>query len=149
MANSSSNVDPSVFTLIINGDLPGRFVWRDERVVAFLTIAPLRPGHTLVVPVEQVDQWTDVDPELWAHISEVQLLVGQAIMNAFSPKRVGSIIAGLEVPHCHVHLVPIDSESQLSFANVDHSPEPASMDEAAERIREALRQMGRAEVASA
>ncbi len=147
MANSSSNVDPSVFTLIINGDLPGRFVWRDDRVVAFLTIAPLRPGHTLVVPIEQVDHWTDVDADLWQHISTVQHIVGKAIMSAFSPKRVGSIIAGLEVPHCHVHLVPIDSESQLSFANVDHSPDPADLDDAAERIRAALREMGRPEVA--
>lgn len=147
MTNSSNNVDPSVFTLIINGDLPGRFVWRDDRVVAFLTIAPLRPGHTLVVPIEQVDQWTDVDADLWQHISSVQHMVGQAIMAAFSPRRVGSIIAGLEVPHCHVHLVPIDNESQLSFANVDHSPDPTDLDDAAERIRAALREMGRPEVA--
>lgn len=145
-ADLPSDAEPSVFTLIINGDLPGRFVWRDDRVVAFLTIAPLRPGHTLVVPIEQIDQWTDVDPDLWQHISAVQHTVGKAIMAAFSPKRVGSIIAGLEVPHCHVHLVPIDSESQLSFANVDHSPDPADLDDAAERIRVALRDMGRSEV---
>lgn len=135
-----------MFTLIINGDIPGRFVWRDERVVAFLTIAPLRPGHTLVVPIEQVDHWTDVDPDLWQHLSKVQQTVGRAIMTAFSPRRVGSIIAGLEIPHCHVHLVPIDNESQLSFANVNHSPDPADLDEAAEKIRSALREMGHPEV---
>jgi diadenosine tetraphosphate (Ap4A) HIT family hydrolase len=139
---SDASVDPSVFTLIIRGDLPGRFVWRDDEVVAFLTIAPIRPGHTLVVPIAQIDQWTDVPPELWARVGEVQQAVGQALMDAFSPVRVGSIIAGLEVPHCHVHLIPIDSESQLSFANADASPDPAAMDDAAARIRTALTAAG-------
>ncbi len=133
---------PSVFTMIIRGDIPGRFVWRDEDVVAFLTIGPIRPGHTLVVPVEQINNWTDVPAELWARIGEVQQAVGRALMDAFSPVRVGSIIAGLEVPHCHVHLIPIDAESDLSFANVDPDPDPAALDAAAERIRGALRAAG-------
>jgi len=142
-----STPEPTIFTRIIRGEFPGRFVWRDDRVVAFLTIAPLRPGHTLVVPVEQVDHWTDLDPELWADLARVQLAVGQALMTAFSPARVGSIIAGLEVPHCHVHLVPIDSEADLDFARADGSPDPESLDDAAERIRAALRSAGHAEVA--
>ncbi len=133
---------PSVFTLIIQGQIPGRFVWRDDDVVAFLTIGPIRPGHTLVVPVAQIDRWTEVPPDLWARIGEVQQVVGRALMDAFSPVRVGSIIAGLEVPHCHVHLIPIDSESDLSFANVDPDPSPEALDDAAERIRAALRAAG-------
>lgn len=133
---------PSVFTLIIQGKIPGRFVWRDDDVVAFLTIGPIRPGHTLVVPVAQIDRWTEVPPDLWARIGEVQQVVGRALMDAFSPVRVGSIIAGLEVPHCHVHLIPIDSESDLSFANVDPDPSPEALDAAAERIRAALRAAG-------
>lgn len=133
---------PSVFTLIIQGQIPGRFVWRDDDVVAFLTIGPIRPGHTLVVPVAQIDRWTEVPPDLWARIGEVQQVVGRALMDAFSPVRVGSIIAGLEVPHCHVHLIPIDSESDLGFANVDPDPSPEALDDAAERIRAALRAAG-------
>lgn len=133
---------PSVFTLIIQGKIPGRFVWRDDDVVAFLTIGPIRPGHTLVVPVAQIDRWTEVPPDLWARIGEVQQVVGRGLMDAFSPVRVGSIIAGLEVPHCHVHLIPIDSESDLSFANVDPDPSPEALDAAAERIRAALRAAG-------
>ena len=140
--SDSADVEPSIFTRIISGELPGRFVWRDDTVVAFLTIAPLRPGHTLVVPVEQIDQWTDLDPELWAHIAEVQLAVGQAQMAAFSPVRVGAIIAGLEVPHCHVHVVPISSEADLNFSRADSSPDPAVMDDAATRLRAALRDLG-------
>jgi histidine triad (HIT) family protein len=135
-------VDPSVFTLIIQGRIPGRFVWRDDQVVAFLTIAPMRPGHTLVVPIAQVDQWTDLPAELWARLGEVQLAVGQALMTAFGPARVGSIIAGMEVPHCHVHLVPIDSEADLSFAAADQDPDPDDLDAAAARIRDALRASG-------
>lgn len=141
--------EPTVFTRIIRGELPGRFVWRDDEVTAFLTIAPLNPGHTLVVPIRQVDHWTDVDPALWARIAEVQHAVGRAIMAAFSPTRVGAIIAGLEVPHCHVHLVPIDSERELDFGRADGSPDPAMMDDAAERIRAALRDLGHSESADA
>jgi histidine triad (HIT) family protein len=137
-----SGAEPSIFTRIIRGELPGRFVWRDDEVVAFLTIAPIRPGHTLVVPVEQIDQWTDVPPALWARISEVQHHVGRAIMSAFDPVRVGVMIAGLEVPHCHVHLLPISSEGDLDFGQADPAAAADALDEAAERIRSALRSDG-------
>ena len=143
--SDTAPAEPSVFTKVIRGDFPGRFVWRDDDVVAFLTIAPMRPGHTLVVPVEQIDQWTDLSPELWARVAEVQLAIGRAQMAAFSPVRVGTIIAGLEVPHCHVHVVPIDSESDLDFRKADGSPDPAMMDDAADRLRAALRDLGHGE----
>ncbi len=136
--------NPTVFTRIIRGELPGRFVWRDDDVVAFLTIAPIRPGHTLVVPVAQVDRWTDLDPATWARVCEVQFHVGRALQVAFAPGRVGSIIAGMEVPHCHVHLVPIDVEQQLSFALADPDTPAGELDEVAERIRAELRAAGHA-----
>jgi diadenosine tetraphosphate (Ap4A) HIT family hydrolase len=142
-----ADTEPTVFTRIIRGELPGRFVWRDEDVVAFLTIEPIRPGHTLVVPVAPVDHWIDVDPGLWARIAEVQHRVGRAIMAAFAPARIGAVIAGLEVPHCHVHLIPIDDESELSFANADRAARGEDLDDAAERIRAALRDLGAAGVA--
>lgn len=140
--STEEHSEPTIFTRIIRGELPGRFVWRDDRVVAFLTIAPLKPGHTLVVPIEQIDHWTDVPDDLWAHMAGVQRHVGRALMDAYRPARVGSIIAGMEVPHCHVHLVPIDSEAELNFARVDHSPDPAELDAAAETIRRTLRSHG-------
>jgi histidine triad (HIT) family protein len=149
MSADPTPAEPSVFTRIISGEFPGRFVWRDADVVAFLTIAPLRPGHTLVVPVRQVDHWTDVDESLWARMATAQLAIGKALMTAFRPVRVGSIIAGLEVPHCHVHLVPIRTEADLDFSRADGSPDPSRLDEDAERIRSALRDAGRSEVASA
>ncbi|MEA1157652.1 HIT family protein, partial [Klebsiella pneumoniae] len=69
-----------VFSKIIAGEIPGRFVYRDETVVAFLTIEPIAYGHTLVVPVEEVDKWTDLSPEVWAHLNDVAQKVGQAIL---------------------------------------------------------------------
>ena len=128
----------TLFTKIIEGEIPGRFVWRDERAVAFLTIAPIAHGHTLVVPIEEVDHWVDLEPDLAAHLMEVSRRVGQAQMRAFSPRRIGLIVAGLEVPHCHLHLIPIDSEADLSFARADHSPDPARLDAAADALRSEL-----------
>ncbi len=138
----------TLFTKIIEGDIPGRFVWRDEQAVAFLTIAPIARGHALVVPVAEVDPWVDLDAGLAAHLMDVASHVGRAQMAAFSPTRIGMIIAGLEVPHCHMHLIPIDSEADLSFARADHDPDPAALDEAAERLRGALRDAGHGDVVS-
>jgi histidine triad (HIT) family protein len=132
----------TLFSKIIDGEIPGRFVWRDERAVAFLTIGPISPGHTLVVPIEEVDHWVDLDADLAAHLIDVARHVGRGQMAAFSPTRIGMIIAGLEVPHCHLHLIPIETESDLSFARADHSPDATALDDAAERLRGALRDGG-------
>jgi histidine triad (HIT) family protein len=132
----------TLFSRIIAGEIPGRFVWRDERAVVFLTIAPIARGHALVVPIEEVDHWVDLDADLAAHLMDVARQVGRAQMAAFSPRRIGMIIAGLEVPHCHLHLIPIESEADLSFARADHSPDPAALDDAGDRLRAALRDGG-------
>jgi histidine triad (HIT) family protein len=129
---------PTIFTRIIDGELPGRFVHRDEQCVAFLSIAPLQPGHTLVVPIAEIDHWIDAPPELNAHLMTVAQRIGVAQQTAFSPSRVAMIIAGLEVPHLHLHVVPIRSEADLSFAKADHNPDPAGLDAAADAIRRAL-----------
>jgi histidine triad (HIT) family protein len=129
---------PTIFTRIIEGELPGRFVYRDDKCVAFLSIAPMNPGHTLVVPVEEVDHWVDLDPELAAHLMHVAHRVGRAQMAAFSPTRIGLIIAGMEVPHAHIHLVPIDRESDLHFENADQNARAEDLDAAAEKLRDAL-----------
>lgn len=138
---------PSVFTQIIAGELPGRFVWRDDRVVAFLTINPIAPGHTLVVPREEVDHWIDLESDLAARIMHVSQAVGRAIQRAFQPTKVGQMIVGLEVPHVHVHLMPIDEIADISFARADPNPRAEDLDAAAEKIRAALRELGHAEVA--
>ena len=132
----------SIFTRIIDGELPGRFVWRDEKAVAFLTINPLNPGHALVVPRREVDHWLDLEPELLAHLTRVSHTVAKAIQQAFRPTKVGWIIAGLEVPHVHIHLIPIDKLEDLSFARAEKNPDPKMMDDAAARLRKALRDAG-------
>lgn len=130
----------TVFTKIINGELPGRFIYRDETVAAFLSIAPIAYGHTLVVPVEEVDKWTDLSPALWAHMNEVAKDVGQAVIDSFGSERAGYLIAGFEVPHAHIHVFPANDMSGYSLANVTppEKTDPAKMDEAAELLREKL-----------
>lgn len=137
----------TIFTRIINGELPGRFVWRDEQCVAFLSINPLKPGHTLVVPRREVDHWIDLDPELARHLMTASHAIGRAIQHSFKPARVGAIIAGLEVPHVHIHLVPIGAIDDLNFANQEMRPDPAALDRAAETIRRSLRTLGFPQVA--
>jgi histidine triad (HIT) family protein len=133
---------PTIFTRILEGELPGRFVWRDEQCAAFLSINPLRPGHTLVVPRAEVDHWIDLDPDVNAHLMRVAQQIAVAQQHAFSPVRVGLMIAGLEVPHVHLHVVPIDGVHDLDFDNADADPDPATLDDAADRLRAALRDAG-------
>ena len=130
----------SVFTKIINGELPGRFVYRDDAVVAFLTIEPLRYGHVLVVPVEETDKWTDLDPRIWSRVNEVAQNIGRAVIEAFGSARAGYIIAGFDVPHTHIHVFPTDRMSEYNFANqmAADATDPAKMDEAAAKIRAIL-----------
>jgi histidine triad (HIT) family protein len=133
---------PTIFTRIIDGEIPGTFVWRDDLCVAFLSINPLRPGHTLVVPREEVDHWIDCPPELGNHLFGVSRQIGKAIQAAFRPTRVGFMIAGLEVPHLHFHLVPMDGVHDLDFANAARSVESEELEAAADMIRAELRAMG-------
>lgn len=128
----------TVFTKIINGELPGRFVYSDDDIVAFLTIEPMTQGHTLVVPRAEVDNWQDLEPAVFNRVMEVSQLIGKAVCKAFDTERSGLIIAGLEVPHLHVHVFPARNLSDFGFANVDRNPSPESLDEAQTKIRSAL-----------
>ena len=139
----------TLFSRIIDGELPGRFVWRDPEAVAFLTINPIQPGHALVVPKVEVDNWLDLDEDVASHLMAVAQTIGRAQRVAFARERIGLIIAGLEVPHVHLHTIPITSEADLDFSKADPEPEADALDRAAERLREALRSAGRAEVAEA
>ena len=131
----------TVFTKIINGELPGRFVYEDDEVVGFLSIQPMTQGHTLVVPRAEIDQWQDVDPAVFARITEVSQLIGKAVCRAFDAERAGVIIAGLEVPHLHVHVFPARHLTDFGFANVDRNPSPESLDEAQAKIKAALAEL--------
>jgi diadenosine tetraphosphate (Ap4A) HIT family hydrolase len=131
----------TVFTKIINRELPGRFVYEDDEVVAFLTIQPMTQGHTLVLPRAEIDQWQDIDEAALGRVMSVAQLIGKAVCRAFDAQRAGVIIAGLEVPHLHVHVFPTRSLSDFGFANVDNNPSPASLDEAQAKIKSALAEL--------
>lgn len=131
----------SIFTKIINREIPGRFVYEDDDVVAFLTIEPMTQGHTLVVPRAEIDQWQNVDGPAFARVMEVSQLIGKAVTKAFSADRAGVIIAGLEVPHLHVHVFPARNLSDFGFAHVDRNPSPESLDEAQAKIKAALAEL--------
>ena len=130
----------TIFTQIIEGRLPARFVWKDDRCVVFLSNRPLRPGHSLVVPREEVDHWLDLEASLLDHLAETAQMAG------FKPERIGVMLAGLEVPHCHFHVVPIRGLHDLDFGNQDPDPDPAMMDDAAETIRRELRRLSYTQV---
>ena len=132
----------TIFSRIIAGELPARFVWKDEHAVAFLSNRPLRPGHTLVVPRLEVDHWLDVDPQILSHLTKIAQVIGRAQMTVFSPARVGMMIAGLEVPHLHIHVVPIRGMHDLDFGNQDPNPDSKMMDEAAGSLRDEVRKLG-------
>lgn len=131
----------TLFTRIIDGEIPGTFVWRDDRCVAFLTIAPLRDGHVLVVPTEEIDHWLDCPSPLRDHLMEVASIIGNALQTAWEPDKVGLMIAGLEVPHLHIHLVPIWDVHDLDFSRA-RPAEREELEAAAERIRDALAAAG-------
>jgi diadenosine tetraphosphate (Ap4A) HIT family hydrolase len=132
----------TLFTRIIEGELPGRFVWRDERAVAFLTINPLKPGHTLVVPIDEIDHWIDCPPELMQHLVDVARTIGAALERAYDPEKVAFLIEGLEVPHLHIHVAPIWRPGDTVFARAEQNPDPADLDAAQATIIEHLAALG-------
>ena len=132
----------TLFSRIIDGELPGTFVWRDGHCVSFLSINPVRPGHALVVPRSEVDHWIDLEPDLARHLMTVAQTIARAQQRAFEPTRVGLIIAGMEVPHAHLHLIPIGSESDLHLSNAASSVAPEELDRTATALRAALRDDG-------
>ncbi|MDX2356901.1 HIT family protein [Dietzia sp. PP-33] len=132
----------TVFSKIIAGEIPGRFVWKDPDVVAFLTIAPVAAGHTLVVPREEVDRWTDLEPGLLVRVNEVAQAVGRAVLEGFGAARAGYLIAGFEVPHTHVHVFPADDMSGFDLSRADPDMPAEKSDAAAVTIRRALRELG-------
>lgn len=132
----------SIFTRILNGDVPGRIVYSDDQVFAIMTHAPIRPGHTLVIPKTEIDHWLDMPPGLSAHMFLTAQKIGNAIQSAFRPVKVGVVIAGLEVRHVHIHLIPIHTLEDLEFSRQDKNARPEDLDQAAETLKNALKTFG-------
>ena len=138
----------TIFTRIIAGEIPSRMVWEDDLCVAFLDVRPLADGHCLVVPRAEVDQWTDLAPEVAAHLTTVAHSIGNAQKAEFSPARVGLMIAGFEVPHVHLHVIPINTMSQLDFANANTAPDQGALDSHLVALRQRLSDAGHAQVSA-
>lgn len=128
----------TLFSNIIDGQIPGRFVWKDETCVGFLSIGPLSDGHTLVVPREEIDEFTDAAPELLTHLTLVAQKIGQSQKRVFGAQRAGLMIAGFEVPHLHVHVWPTNSLADFDLSNAALDPDPHQMDKNAQKLRDGL-----------
>jgi histidine triad (HIT) family protein len=129
---------PSIFTKIINREIPGQIIAEDEQFIAFLDIVPLVMGHTLVVPKKEVDYIFDLDDDTLAAISVFAKKVARAIKKAVPCKRIGVAVIGLEVPHAHIHLVPMNSMGDINFSNPKLKPTAEELASVADKIRKAL-----------
>jgi histidine triad (HIT) family protein len=128
----------SIFTSIIQGKIPSYKIAEDERFIAFLDVFPLVPGHVLVVPKQETDKLFDLDEDLLRAILLFAKPIAAAIEKAMPCKRCGMSVIGLEVPHAHMHLVPISSADDLNFTRPKLTLEPAKMQEIAQQIRSFL-----------
>lgn len=127
---------PSIFTRILNGEIPCQKIAEDERFFAFLDIRPIHAGHTLVIPKEEIDYIFDMDDPLLGDMMVFAKKVARRIKKAISCQRIGVMVAGIEVPHAHIHLVPISSVADLSFAKAKPAS-PEELAKVAELIRKA------------
>jgi len=129
---------PSIFTRIINREIPGHIVAEDERFIAFLDITPLVSGHTLVVPKKEIDYIFDLDDDTIAGLNVFAKKVAHAVKKAVPCKRIGVAVIGLEVPHTHIHLVPMNSMGDINFTKSKLNPTKEELAAVAEKIRKAF-----------
>jgi histidine triad (HIT) family protein len=127
----------SIFTKIINGDIPSHKVAENERCYAFLDIRPVVFGHTLIVPKKEVDYYFDLDDEYLAELNQFAKRVAKVLRQEVDCIRIGVMVAGLEVPHAHIHLIPMNSIGQLSFTNPRPEFPADRMAELADRLSKA------------
>ena len=127
----------SIFTKIINKEIPGRIIWEDSTCIAMVDIRPLNRGHVLVIPREEVDKWHELSAASISHLMTIAHKVAEAQQLIFKPARVGLMIAGFEVPHTHIHCVPIEDMSHLDFTQAQMG-DPDELDEVADLLRDKL-----------
>jgi histidine triad (HIT) family protein len=128
----------SIFTRIVNGEIPCYKIYEDDNYLAFLDINPLVRGHTLVIPKKEIDYLFDLDDELLAGMSVFAKKVARAIDRVIDCKRVGVVVLGLEVPHAHIHLIPINSLYDTEFSRPKLKLLPDELEQIAEKIKNAL-----------
>ena len=131
----------TLFTKIINGEIPGTFVHQDDKCVAFLDVAPMTEGHVMVVPRDEISHWIDADAELLAHLTAVAKRIGEAQKAAFDCERIGLLIVGYEVPHMHIHVLPTNSMDDFDISDRAPMQTPEQLEAPAEKIRQALSEL--------
>ncbi|MGC2939695.1 MULTISPECIES: HIT family protein [unclassified Brevibacterium] len=131
----------TLFTKIINGEIPGTFVHQDDKCVAFLDVAPMTEGHVMVVPREEISHWIDADQELLDHLTAVARTIGEAQKRAFDCERIGLLIVGYEVPHLHIHVLPTNSMDDFDISDRAPMQTPEQLEVPAEKIRQALSEL--------
>lgn len=124
----------TIFSKIVAGEIPSYKVAEDDRYYAFLDINPLQWGHTLVIPKQEVDYIFDLDDDTLAGLQVFAKKVAKAIQKTIPCRKVGQAVLGLEVPHAHIHLVPLRSEGDMDFRNKISNPDPEKMKEIAAQI---------------
>ena len=129
--------EPSIFTRIINGEIPSHKVYEDSRVIAFLTINPLCDGHTLVVPKKQVDQIWDLETDDYDYLWKITQKIALHLRTVMKVIRVGVVIKGFDVPHAHIHLIPVPSSVHLDFD--PNPPPPVANDDKLATIADRIR----------
>ncbi len=138
----------SIFTKIIKKKQPEHFLWRDSKCVAFLSTKPITTGHSLIVPIQEIDHWLDLPIELVQHITKVGHHVGIALQKVFKPTRIGTMIAGFEIPHTHLHVLCVNSLTDMNFANAKQNVNPKKLANTAKLLRNALNEAGHLEFVS-
>lgn len=126
----------SIFTKIVRGEIPSYKIAETDNCLAFLDVFPLMKGHTLVIPKKEIDYIFDVDDTLLSELHIFSKKVAQAIEKAIPCKRIGVAVIGLEVPHAHIHLMPINRVGDLDFSNPKLKPSPEELKQVQEQIRE-------------
>ena len=129
----------SIFSKIVSGEIPAHKVAETSEFLAFLDINPLKKGHVLVIPKKEVDYLFDVDDELYTGLMIFAKIVSKAIKKAIPCKRVGVAVIGLEVPHAHIHLIPMDEVSDLDFSKPKLKLTEQELSETALKILDALK----------
>lgn len=128
---------PSVFTKIIQGELPAYKIYEDDTILSFLALDQVNLGHALVICKQEINHWTEVPADTYAHLHTVSQKIGKAILKSSGAPRVGQIVAGFEVPHYHLHLIPAWSIPDLDFKRAVKRSD-AEMKEIQKKILEAL-----------
>ena len=124
-----------IFCRIIRGEVPSTKIYENDQILAFLDINPVNPGHTVVIPKEHVDQFQDMDPKLYLMAMNATQTISRKIKDVLNPPRVGLMVWGFEIPHAHIHVVPLQQASDFNMRHMNQKPTLEQFEEIASKLR--------------